>query len=626
MSMEPRMILFCRDLALRPTLIRAACTMVFLAGTVLCTSAATAQANPVQAAATGDIVLLDFSASWCGPCRSMAPLIGEIASAGWAVRHIDVDSEGDLVRRFGVTGVPCYVLLVKGQEMGRINGATTRDEMENLLAKSREALGVPTAPQAGVVATALQSPIPGIPLPATDAEMPLATESAAPVAAAVAATVREPAPEAAESPDSLRSKPQRESLERLPGSARPPLAARGAAATIDIPAPLSADARAALEQKLLSATARLRVGDSEGASWGTGTVVDCRQGEALILTCGHIFRDSDGKGLIEVDLFGAHGPRGLAGQLISWDLKRDLALVSIFTEEQIEPASVGGQQRLTAAGEPVLTVGCNGGQDPTIHHSRVTAVDKYLGPANVQVAGQPVQGRSGGGLFSIDGTLLGVCNAADPTDNEGLFAALPAIHEQLDEAGLAFVYRSVYPSGAVADTNAAGVPSMPTEMPPVSFDRRDREDALPTASNGPNPVAAPTPAPVPPPAGLATLPALPAPVPPAGLSPLAGLSPPASPGPAIPNRSASPAAAAPLSAGEQALIEHVRQHEGKAEVICIVRPHDAPQNASEVFVLQGASRDFVDHLSRTHAGHAQGNRPAAGKSALAALPASESAR
>ena len=61
----------------------------------------------------------------------------------------------------------------------------------------------------------------------------------------------------------------------------------------------------------MAATARLRVEDGEGVSWGTGTVIDSRQGEALILTCGHIFRDSDGKGRVEVDLFGADGPRGL---------------------------------------------------------------------------------------------------------------------------------------------------------------------------------------------------------------------------------------------------------------------------------------------------------------------------
>ncbi|MFM8890454.1 MAG: trypsin-like peptidase domain-containing protein, partial [Planctomycetia bacterium] len=77
-----------------------------------------------------------------------------------------------------------------------------------------------------------------------------------------------------------------------------------------------------------AATARLLVEDSQGVSRGTGTVIDCRQGEALILTCGHIFRDSRGKGRVEVDLFGADGPRGVAGQVVAWDLKRDLALVS----------------------------------------------------------------------------------------------------------------------------------------------------------------------------------------------------------------------------------------------------------------------------------------------------------
>jgi hypothetical protein len=344
--------------------------------------------------------------------------------------------------------------------------------------------------------------------------------------------------------------------------------------------------RAALEQRLLAATARLRVDDGKGVSWGTGTVIDCREGEALILTCGHIFRDSQGQGRVEVDLFAPGGPRGLAGQVISWDLKRDLALVSIFTNVPIEPAKVGGPQRTTAAGEAVATVGCDGGQDPTIHLSRVNGIDKYLGPANVQVAGQPVQGRSGGGLFGIDGTLLGVCNAADPTDNEGLFAALPAIHEQLDEAGLAFVYRSVYPSGAVAEASGPAVPSMPAEMPPVSFDRRDRDGALPTASTGAVPATAAT----------------------------AGVT-------------AAAAAPARLSDGEKALLDHVRQHEGKAEVICIIRPHGAAQDASEVFVLEGSSRDFVEHLSKAHAGNpARAHQPPTQRADLAALPPADPLR
>jgi hypothetical protein len=304
-------------------------------------------------------------------------------------------------------------------------------------------------------------------------------------------------------------------------------------------------------------------------------VIDCRQGEALILTCGHIFRDSEGKGRVEVDLFAPGGPRGVAGQVVAWDLRRDLALVSIFTDAPLEAVRVGTADRRVAPGESVVTVGCNGGADPTIHHSRITAVDKYLGPANVQVAGQPVQGRSGGGLFAIDGTLIGVCNAADPADNEGLFAALPSIHEQLEEAGLAFVYRNVYPS-AGADALAAGgsahVPAMPDEMPPVAFDRRDRADVLPTAST--NAVVPPSM-----PKGAAA----------------------AQPAAAVPERAA---AVPPLSAGEQALLDHVRRHEGKAEVICIVRPHDAVGNASEVFVLNSAGSDFIEHLSRAHHGTA----------------------
>jgi hypothetical protein len=79
-------------------------------------------------------------------------------------------------------------------------------------------------------------------------------------------------------------------------------------------------------------------------------------------------------------------------------------------------------------GAEVLNVGCNHGEDPTVRRSKITARDKYLGPPNIEVAGLPVQGRSGGGLFSPEGYVIGVCNAADPEDNEGLYAALPSIH------------------------------------------------------------------------------------------------------------------------------------------------------------------------------------------------------
>ena len=54
--------------------------------------------------------------------------------------------------------------------------------------------------------------------------------------------------------------------------------------------------RAIGDRELIWASVRLRIEDSTGSSCGTGTIVDARQGEALILTCGHIFRDSQEKG------------------------------------------------------------------------------------------------------------------------------------------------------------------------------------------------------------------------------------------------------------------------------------------------------------------------------------------
>jgi thiol-disulfide isomerase/thioredoxin len=501
--------------------------------------------NPAAQAAAGEAMLLEFSAEWCAHCRQLAPLLRDVAAAGWVVRTVDCDRELDLVRRFGVSAVPCYVLVVKGHEVGRINGATTRGELEKLLARAATPLG-------GVaVAAAPRGPaqMPGMPVPTAAAAAPLAIEPTARANTPAAALAAAPAVAAALSrqvrPVTAPAPPRAE-----PAAAAPP-----------------SDERVLLDRRLLNATVRLRVDDGKGIARGTGTVIDCRQGEALILTCGHIFRDSQGQGRIEVDLFAPGGPRGVAGEVVSWDLQRDLALVSVFTDVPLEPVRVGGGDRRPAPGDAVISVGCDGGATPTVQHSKVTAIDRYLGPANVEVAGQPVQGRSGGGLFAADGTLIGVCSAADKEYDEGIFTALPAVHEQLDAAGLAFVYRHVYPG---ADAAVAGSPAMPAEMPTASFDRRPRDEAVPTAST--DPAARP-----------------------------------------------DVAAGADPSPGERALLDQVRRHQGRAEVICIVRPHGGSQADSEVYVLKEAGPGFVDRLSQVHQ---PAVRPAAeaGRADLARLP------
>jgi hypothetical protein len=152
-----------------------------------------------------------------------------------------------------------------------------------------------------------------------------------------------------------------------------------------------------------------------------------------------------------------------------------------------------------------------------------------------------VQGRSGGGLFSADGLVIGVCNAADPADDEGLYAALAAIHSQLDQAGLSAVYQS---RPAQAERGLAGVPAMPTRMPEPKFVSRG-------SARGPSPA-----------------------------------------------QTASQAGqAGGLTDAERAALAEMRQRGDSAEVICIVRSLSDPQAKSEVIMLDRASSAFLKQLA-----------------------------
>ncbi len=193
--------------------------------------------------------------------------------------------------------------------------------------------------------------------------------------------------------------------------------------------------------ELLASTVRIRVADADGASYGSGTIIDVHQREALVLTCGHLFRDSAGRGEITVDLFVGGQSHSAPAQLVRYDLDRDLGLVSFQPGVRVQPIRVASRDRQLQMGEAAWVTGCDRGGGPAWAETRIVSIDKYLGPPNIQVVGQPPDGRSGGGLFTTDGQLIGVCNAADPADKQGLYAALPAIQGELDQAGLSFVYQ-----------------------------------------------------------------------------------------------------------------------------------------------------------------------------------------
>ena len=63
------------------------------------------------------VVLIDFSAKWCGPCKLLSPIIDEIANEnnGIKVYKVDVDEESELAGQFNIMNIPTLIIMEKGQ-------------------------------------------------------------------------------------------------------------------------------------------------------------------------------------------------------------------------------------------------------------------------------------------------------------------------------------------------------------------------------------------------------------------------------------------------------------------------------------------------------------------------------
>ncbi|MBR5818306.1 MAG: thioredoxin [Clostridia bacterium] len=81
------------------------------------------------------IVLLDFYAEWCGPCKMLSPVISEIAAerADVKVGKINVDEENALAREYNIYSIPTLVVLKDGKEVKRATGARPKGSILALL-------------------------------------------------------------------------------------------------------------------------------------------------------------------------------------------------------------------------------------------------------------------------------------------------------------------------------------------------------------------------------------------------------------------------------------------------------------------------------------------------------------
>lgn len=472
--------------------------------------------------ATPDGVLLDFTAPWCGPCQQMNPIVARLERAGLPVRKVDVDKERALAQRCGVKNIPCFVLVVGGKIVDRRVGATSETDLRNMIAR------IPMRDDTQIAAVETPKPAPA---KAAEPEKPRTAKNTV-LAKEEKGKPRfqfpffgkkeEPKPAATNAAE-LLAQADEAPIIRAKFDRRDDL--QPTSATVDP----------------LASSVRILVRDDRGINFGSGTIIESRPGRAVILTCGHIFRDLRKDSSIEVDVRAGERSEKYIGSVLKYDLQADVGLLAIPAEATLAVSPIAPAGRTSQPGQSVYSIGCGGGEPPSRLDIQITSLNRYLGPDNIECTGVPQQGRSGGGLFNQQGEVVGVCFAANPDDERGLYAGLKPIHALLDEAQLSHVYRR-----PELDQPAAPADALVEREPPT------HSKQLATTSG--------------------TEPA-----------PFESL--------------AAEAANVKANARQIEELRNVLERSGAAEVVCIIRPIDDPQAASRVVIINRASPKFVSYLT-----------------------------
>jgi len=81
-------------------------------------------------------VLVDFTATWCGPCKALAPIIDKVADEFQGkvkVGKVDIDDAAAIATKYGIRSVPTVLVFKNGEKTAQNVGLTTRDKLVGLL-------------------------------------------------------------------------------------------------------------------------------------------------------------------------------------------------------------------------------------------------------------------------------------------------------------------------------------------------------------------------------------------------------------------------------------------------------------------------------------------------------------
>lgn len=212
---------------------------------------------------------------------------------------------------------------------------------------------------------------------------------------------------------------------------------------------------------------RIKVHGNGMIGYGSGTVIASDSEQSVILTCAHIFhiegaaKQPNPKRFplkVTVDLFDGKirqlkpavvgcVVKDVEARVVDYDAASDVGLMIIRPGKQLPYARVAPPTWQPKVDMDMTTVGCSGGRDATAWSTKITQIGKFNIPGKTSYSAiecdhAPMQGRSGGGLFTTDGDIAGVCNFAfaDPRYQRGLYASPRSIYKMLDKNNLAGLY------------------------------------------------------------------------------------------------------------------------------------------------------------------------------------------